>query len=75
MNSVQAEAIIFLVAVIGGLITLIPVAIGLIRVYLQVQENKLLLSNRPTKDEVTKAIDQKITELTSNGTNPPGTTS
>lgn len=57
------DAATFLDTLIVALIPAIPLAVGLLITWLRAKENTSRIDNRPTRDQVGTAIDQKIQEL------------
>lgn len=64
----QAEVTALWVAVLTALITIIPIAAGLIVTWLKLKEQELQISKKPTTDQVVQQIDNKIAAYANEGT-------
>lgn len=57
----------FLIALLGAAIPVLPIAFGLVKTYLKVVENRLLIEQRPTTGKVEQLFHQKLAEAGLNG--------
>lgn len=76
--TVQQEEVALIIALIGAIIAIIPSASSFAGAWFLYQKNKLKIDHLPTHSDVQQAIDNKISELASNGsvvkdTNSSGT--